>query len=671
MLLWLGIGLLVAPGLGAEGLRVRYLGSRVQGEGALVGLEGAQAAALAPDGRFLYTTGPGARGVVVFEIDDLGGLRQRQLFASDGPEGEFRGAFALTISPDGHHLYVVSHRGRLAAFRRDPEQGTLALVELLVADGGVLEGLRGGADVVVSPEGTHLYVGSHLHGIVVFRRKPKTGRLRWLRTFPGDERPPRKTLEGSPGAAEGGGSLYGLMDLALGAEGRELFVAGGRRGWIARLAREPKTGRLRLLQLLESNTQGIPFLGTVTAVAPSPPGDRLFVAGESPDAIAVLKREASGDFRFESSLTALEHPELVLPFSLTLDRSGRYLYAAGSSSGSALLTLEWDGSLKLRQSQGPRVFEPMLAPARWILSPEEDFAYGILDGVAVCRRDVKTGRLHPLSIYRDGGGVSGLARVSALAVSPDGKHIYTAGDGGQIGIFEELGDSLPPHYLGAVPVDGLEEVATLAVSSDGTRVVAVDRAGVSFRLERDPRSGDLRELVPGPRPGPRPGPPSGPAPPRRVRRPALGGDIVSPVGKGEAGGISSLSKTGRPEIPRRNPPRSPFAEGGRHPPSKSRNTDSQGRPPGLTAKRDPTRVSTLGSPVEVRRRDGKILFLAADPKNGEPTPLPWDPTGISSPDLKGDLALAISPDGRRIYLTARGSHSLSAFAVEAPASGPP
>jgi 6-phosphogluconolactonase (cycloisomerase 2 family) len=52
------------------------------------------------------------------------------------------------------------------------------------------------------------------------------------------------------------------------------------------------------------------------------------------------------------------------------------------------------------------------------------------DAVAGWLRDPESGRLSPVQVVRDGvGGVDGLQRVLSLAVSPDGAHVYAVGAG--------------------------------------------------------------------------------------------------------------------------------------------------------------------------------------------------------------------------------------------------
>ena len=96
----------------------------------------------------------------------------------DGVDG-LNGASGVALSPDGRHLYVAS-RGEngVGVFTRDAETGILAFVEALKSPAIGIDLLDGATDVVVSPDGRHVYVASFLDdAVAIFSRDTATGAL--------------------------------------------------------------------------------------------------------------------------------------------------------------------------------------------------------------------------------------------------------------------------------------------------------------------------------------------------------------------------------------------------------------------------------------------------------------------------------------------------------------
>ena len=99
------------------------------------------------------------------------------------------------------------------------------------------------------------------------------------------------------------------------------------------------------------------------------------------------------------------------------------------------------------------------------------------DSLTVYDRNPNTGNLSFVEIHRDGfGGVNGLDGAHAVAVSPDGKHVYAAGSAddalvvfsrdpisGTLTLEQEIRDNLGG-------VHGLEYPASIAVSPSGSHV---------------------------------------------------------------------------------------------------------------------------------------------------------------------------------------------------------
>lgn len=166
-----------------------------------------------------------------------------------------------------------------------------------------------------------------------------------------------------------------------------------------------------------------------------------------------------------------------------------------------------DGTGRLRLIQvledGKDGVEGLYGPALSEVSPDGANVYvaGFLgDSVAVFARDAQSGRLTFLEAHRNGvNGVDGLGNAIALAMSPDGAHVYVASQfGSAVAVFarnpsgrltfvQAQRDGLPgpdPHLRG------------LAISPDGAHVYACgfgENNDVAV-FARDASSGRLRPV---------------------------------------------------------------------------------------------------------------------------------------------------------------------------------
>jgi 6-phosphogluconolactonase (cycloisomerase 2 family) len=258
------------------------------------------------------------------------------------------GVDALAISPDGRYLYAVSYglkpgQDSVVALQIEPRSG--ALRPLPSGEGcwqslpggscpGVA-GLEGASAITVSPEGRFVYVGAEVSGAVRgFARNPSTGTL--------------TPINGGGGCVSSGNvadmdrsceqkvpQLGGARALALSPDGRELYVAAFSPGAVVTLGRNRTTGALLALppdclqaQAGASCPTGRTLLRGAAALALTPNGAMLYVLAEGADTLVELRRSPAEGTLTLAGETPIATDPLSGPVALALSPSGRSLYLA-------------------------------------------------------------------------------------------------------------------------------------------------------------------------------------------------------------------------------------------------------------------------------------------------------------------------------------------------------
>lgn len=373
-------------------------------------------------GRHLYAVGPGARdGQPVLHASlerdaRSGALRNLHTGTCSTIRGvsgrSCRTPAEIEISPDGRDAYVIGDY-----------HGSAAVTMLKRSSNGVLAATRRRAvralgnrvrSLALSADGRNIYVAADFS--VVKLDRDRSGRLRRGKGY---ERC-HQGRKGCPAAR----SVVNAGGVALSADGRSLYVTSER--GVAVFRRSPRSGALRQL-----------------------PGSAGCIAPDDRDG-CVSGRGVGG-----SDVPAAINGKIT-GRRIVVSRGGTRVYAASNAGIAVFARAARDGSL--RQLPGPAgcfssTAEGGCTQARSLhavralaLSPDASTLYATTgsNAVAVLRRAPATaGLVQPpgqegcvnATGADDCMAVTALAQPVAIAVSPDGRHLYVGSDNGGLTAF--------------------------------------------------------------------------------------------------------------------------------------------------------------------------------------------------------------------------------------------
>lgn len=262
------------------------------------------------DGKYVYYTSYFGNGIVELKRGANGALTSSKVITKDSayllcfianptphigfcPTGTMVGAFSLALSPDERNLYVVAEGDNtLSVFVRNPLSDTIVMVQKVDSTTLGTTVLDGAGDVLVSPDGKHVYVTARTGDAVSVFQRGSNGVLTFLRAY----------KDGSFGLD----NLNFPGNMALSADGNFLYVPSYIDNAINVFARSAADGGLELVQTL-------PNLNGVFDVALSHERAQLRLVASlySGNALLVYQRDES-----TGHLTLVETHQQSLPNSL-------------------------------------------------------------------------------------------------------------------------------------------------------------------------------------------------------------------------------------------------------------------------------------------------------------------------------------------------------------------
>src|SRR5436190_13594145 len=308
-------------------------------------------------------------------------------------------------------------------------------------------GLGNVGNVVISPDGRHLYATSERTGTpgidgptVVVLARDGTGGLSFVQLYFEDPAP---------------GPFCGAGALAVTPDGRHVYVAATCADRVRAFVRDPVTGKLLPVGSIDHEAGRLDGLANLFTLAVSPDGATLYTLDSDATALGVFGRDAG-----TGELTYVEGHDL-----LPLVPPGGAAFPVGTMAVSP---------------DGRDVYVPV--------DKGEDAV------LLVFSRDPSTGALLPAETQRDGTNeFTSVANFRSAAASADGLYIYTgfiSDPESVIPVFRRDSESGKLAPIQAQPSPTPISARSLAVSPDGSFLYA----GGDYRLavlRRDPTSGRI------------------------------------------------------------------------------------------------------------------------------------------------------------------------------------
>ncbi len=341
---------------------------------------------------------------------------------TDGVAG-LGGVQGLAVSPDGAQVYAVGADDNTVVVLARAATGLLSPVAVVREGVDGVVGMRFPDAIAVSADGRNVYVSSREDdALVVFARNASTGLLAFTEVV-------RDGVNGADGIDHASG-------VAVSPDGVHVYATGEHDDAVAVFGRDAVTGTLTFVEVQRDGVGGVTGIHRPSAVALSPDGASVYVAGGAADALGVFARNAlTGALTFvEAESYGPSSHGVDRPSSIAVTSDGGSLYVAGhDDDGVAAFARDGlTGALTFVEIEGnhgaPSGLEGSFGVAA---APAGDYVFAVGENdhtVSTLRRDPVTSALTFVTAARDGRfGVDGLRRASAVVVSPDGAHAYVAG----------------------------------------------------------------------------------------------------------------------------------------------------------------------------------------------------------------------------------------------------
>ena len=465
------------------------------------GLDGSKGLSVSPNNRFLYSTGTVDDAVSVFSRDTSTGALSFVETKKDGSGGitSLNGASDLLVSPDGLYLYVTApDDDAVTVFSINSSTGAITLVGAQIDGVLGVDGLDGAFGIAASPDNLHVYtVGLNDNAISTFRRSSLDGSLIYVEAS-------------TDGTATVDGMKF-AVSADITSDGTHVYVAGKGEDSVVEFTRDSNTGKIEYTGKSTNNFQGVDGLKGITDVELLSNEKVLFTAGYDEDEIGIFSASATTSIlSYKGKINANEDESASYSldgvYTLESSSNSKFLYA-GSSIGDSITAFSVNsvtGALTyIEHHIDNTAGVEGLDDVRDIrLSPSGSHLYTAAfeeNAIGVFSVNATSGQLSFIGSHINGlDGVHGIQGATAIAISPDGQHLYCAGwKGNSIAAFSIDDATGLLTYLGYVSneqygVTSLWSPSDLEVTPDGKHLYVTAATSDSLTVfRRDSSTGSL------------------------------------------------------------------------------------------------------------------------------------------------------------------------------------
>ena len=304
------VALLVVGMIAAANPPLTFVEVQRDGVGGVDGLGGAYSVTVSPDGKHVYVGGIDDDAVAVFTRNSTSGALTFATASKDGVDG-LDGVTSVRVSPDGKHVYASSEiDDAVAVFTRNSTTGALTFTTTSKDGVGGVDGLNGVISVMVSPDGQHLYTAAGVaSAVAVFSRNSGTGALSFVEVH-----------EDNVLGVDGLGFAWSVT---LSPDGQHVYVTGLSDNALAVFSRNSTTGALSFVEFHQDGVSGVDGLSLATGISVSPDGKHVYGTGRSDNAVAVFSGQPAANL----SIAKSANPSPVaagfnLTYTLTVTNGG-------------------------------------------------------------------------------------------------------------------------------------------------------------------------------------------------------------------------------------------------------------------------------------------------------------------------------------------------------------
>lgn len=342
---------------------------------------GAQAVVISPDNQYVYVASKSGNAVSgFFRVSAAGsvqtvGITDLQPLASPNPwvhgfcgpgADGLSGADGVVISPDGTDLYVAGNNDNsIGHFKRNTATGQLACAD----DVGIVNGfpfLTNASNVTVTPDGDNVYATAQMSGGAItsfFRCAGQTPPPAYCASLFNGALSTQQSLKN--GQQDGFGNplpstgLSGATAAAVSPDGNNVYVTAFTDDALTVFKRRTDAGGA--LQYLETHYQSSNAgLNGAFAVVVSPDGANVYVAGQAANQVAIFSRNTStGLLTYSGAITVGNGPS-----GLAMVDNSR-LWVTLKSSNALVVYLRNGNGLTLLESVTNGQSQPASETAGW------------------------------------------------------------------------------------------------------------------------------------------------------------------------------------------------------------------------------------------------------------------------------------------------------------------